>query len=192
VRRNLALFFSDIRGFTTFSESRDPEVVIAVLNKILSAQSRIIKAHSGDVDKFVGDEVMAIFTSTLDAAEAALEIQGELGKIREELMGLQIGIGIHEGSVLQGDVGSDEIRDFTVIGDAVNTAARLESVAGPGEILISEDALRSLLKLGTWTGKPKGELKLKGKNIAIKTFALSGRKVAGVDGQTFESPGTAG
>jgi adenylate cyclase len=192
VRRNLALFFSDIRGFTTFSESRDPEVVIGVLNKILSAQSRIIKAHSGDIDKFVGDEVMAIFAKTLDAAEAALEIQSELGRIREELMGLQIGIGIHEGTVLQGDVGSEEIRDFTVIGDTVNTAARLESVAGPGEILVSEDALRSLLKLGTWTGKPKGELKLKGKNIAIKTFALSGKKAKGAGDQPDLSPETAG
>jgi len=192
VRRNLALFFSDVRGFTTFSESRDPEVVIGVLNKILSAQSKIIKAHSGDIDKFVGDEVMAIFSRTLDAAEAALEIQSELGEIKEELLGLQIGIGIHEGTVLQGDVGSGEIRDFTVIGDAVNTAARLESVAGPGEILVSEDALRSLLKEGTWTGKPKGELRLKGKNIAIKTFALSGRKIAEVDGQTSVSPETTG
>ena len=172
VRRNLALFFSDIRSFTTFSESRDPEIVIGVLNKILSVQTRIIKAHSGDIDKFVGDEVMAIFMKTTDAAEAALEIQAELAKIREELMGLQIGIGIHEGIVLQGDVGSGEIRDFTVIGDAVNTAARLESIAGPGEILVSEDALRSLLKTGAWSSAPKGELKLKGKSIGIKTFAL--------------------
>jgi len=192
IRRNLALFFSDIRGFTSFSESRDPEVVIGVLNKILSTQSMIIKAHSGDVDKFVGDEVMAIFVNTLDAAEAALEVQSELGRIREELMGLQIGIGIHEGTVLQGDIGSGEIRDFTVIGDAVNTAARLESVAGPGEILVSEDALRSLLRQGAWTGKPKGELKLKGKNIAIKTFALSGKKSGGTSGQTAEFSETAG
>jgi adenylate cyclase len=172
VRRNLALFFSDIRSFTTFSESRDPEIVIGVLNKILSVQTRIIKAHSGDIDKFVGDEVMAIFMKTVDAAEAALEIQSGLAKIRGELMGLQIGIGIHEGIVLQGDIGSGEIRDFTVIGDAVNTAARLESIAGPGEILVSEDALRSLLKTGTWPSAPKGELKLKGKSIGIKTFAL--------------------
>jgi class 3 adenylate cyclase len=173
VRRTLTLFFSDIRGFTSFAESRDPAVVIGALNAVLGLQAAVIERRGGDIDKFVGDEVMAVFEDPEPAARAALEIQAEMAARAGELLGLAIGIGLHEGEVMQGDVGSAGQRDFTVIGDAVNTAARLESVAGAGEVLISDAVLRRLLAKGVWRGKAKGKLQLKGKSQEIRAYTLS-------------------
>lgn len=175
-RKVLVLFFSDIRGFTTFSESRDPEIVINSLNRILSLQSDIINKFGGDVDKFVGDEVMAVFRDPEAAIDAALEIQKKMHAERLNLDNLHIGIGIHIGEVMQGDVGSADMRDFTVIGDNVNTAARLESVSGKDEILISENIAKHEKVRHTYLLKPRGELKLKGKEVAINTYLVTDKK----------------
>ncbi len=176
-RKVLVLFFSDIRGFTTYSETRDPEIVINVLNKILSLQSDIIHKFGGDVDKFVGDEVMAIFSDPAAAIDAALEIQKKMNEERHNLDNLHIGIGVHMGEVMQGDVGSSDMRDFTVIGDNVNTAARLESVAGKDEILISEHIAKSEKVRYSYLLKPRGELKLKGKEVTINTYLVTEKKI---------------
>ncbi len=175
-RRRCTLFFSDIRGFTTYSESRDPAQVVATLNRILTLQAEIVRRFGGDVDKFVGDEVMAVFPEVLPALEAAFEIQKAMAARRDELDRLAIGIGIHEGDVVQGDVGSEDIRNYTVIGDAVNTAARLESQARAGEILVSDSAAGHPETQARFTFEEYGELKLKGKEIAIRTFSVKGRK----------------
>ncbi len=175
VRKTLSLFFSDIRGFTTYSESRDPAEVIGTLNKVLGLQAEIIQRYSGDIDKFVGDEVMAVFSTPLGAVEAALEIQKAMKEDGENLDALALGIGIHVGEVMQGDVGSREMKDYTVIGDTVNTAARLQSMAGKGEILISETVLKQINQSGGWTGIPQGELTLKGKMQSVKTYLLKVR-----------------
>jgi adenylate cyclase len=175
-RRHCTLFFSDIRGFTTYSESRDPAQVVSTLNKVLSLQAEIVRRSGGDVDKFVGDEVMAVFPEVLPALEAAFEIQKAMASRRAELDGLAIGIGIHDGNVVQGDVGSDDIRNYTVIGDAVNTAARLESQARAGEILVSESAATRADSQARFAFEERGELKLKGKEIPIRTFSVKGRK----------------
>ncbi len=174
-RKVLTLFFSDIRGFTTYSESRDPAAVISSLNKILSLQSEIIQNTGGDVDKFVGDEVMAVFNAPSAAIDAALAIQKRMNEERADFENLHIGIGIHTGEVMQGDVGSADMRDFTVIGDNVNTAARLESVAGRDEILISEYTAKSDDVRSSYFLKPRGDLKLKGKEIAINTYLVTGK-----------------
>ncbi len=175
-RKVLVLFFSDIRGFTTYSELRDPEIVINSLNKILSLQSEIIKSFGGDVDKFVGDEVMAIFKDPAAAIDAALAIQKKMNMERHNFDELHIGIGIHIGEVMQGDVGSADMRDFTVIGDNVNTAARLESISGKDEILISENIAKNEKVRHSYLLKPRGELKLKGKEVAINTYLVMDKK----------------
>lgn len=175
VKRELVLFFSDIRGFTTYSEARDPEEVIDTLNRILSIQSEIIQKHGGDVDKFVGDEVMAVFNVSTSAIEAAIEIQKKLEEVRGQIKDLHVGIGIHAGTVMQGDVGSPDMKDFTVIGDNVNTAARLESVAGKDEILISDNVAKSEDVMQSFSLTLRGELKLKGKEVAINTYLVTGR-----------------
>ncbi|HNX24741.1 MAG TPA: adenylate/guanylate cyclase domain-containing protein [Spirochaetota bacterium] len=175
-RKVLVLFFSDVRGFTTYSESRDPEAVISSLNKILSLQSDIINKFGGDVDKFVGDEVMAVFKDPAAAIDAALEIQKKMSEERHTFDDLHVGIGVHIGEVMQGDVGSADMRDYTVIGDNVNTAARLESVAGKDEILISENIAKNEKVRYSYLLKPRGELKLKGKEVAINTYLVTDRK----------------
>lgn len=143
-KEDLCLFFSDIRGFTAFSEKNEPAVVVQHLNELLNMQVEIINHFSGDVDKFVGDEVMAAFRGQNKAKNAvlsAIEIQKKMQEMVKEnpVFGdLRIGIGIHSGEVVTGNIGAHHRMDFTSIGDVVNTSARLCSAAGKDEILISE------------------------------------------------------
>jgi adenylate cyclase len=151
-RRNITVLFSDVRGFTKFSESRQPEEVVAMLNEVLSLQVNVIFKYNGTLDKFVGDEVMCFFGApstrhqkdhALVAVRTALDIQAEMDKLRQKLTqgqkeAVQIGIGINTGDMVVGNMGSSQRMDYTVIGDNVNLAARLCSAAGHGEIIISE------------------------------------------------------
>ena len=138
-KRRLTVFFSDVRGFTAYSEARPPERVIEVLNLLLGLQERIISESGGDVDKYVGDETMAIFERPEDALRAALRIRKEARAASESLDGLRLGMGLHVGELVEGDIGSPSMMDHTVIGDTVNTAARIQAAAGPWQILVSEE-----------------------------------------------------
>lgn len=151
-RREITVFFSDIRGFTTYSESHQPEEVVAMLNELLSEQVKVVFRHSGTLDKFVGDELMCFFGApgnrhsgdhALVAVQTAVEIQAKMTQLREKWERerkdiLYIGIGINTGDMVVGNMGSLERMDYTVIGDNVNLGARLCSAAGKGEIIISE------------------------------------------------------
>lgn len=133
-RRTLTFLFTDIRGFTTMSEGMSPEEVVAVLNRYLDLETEIILANHGDVDKFVGDEMMAFFDGPdkeRNACRAAMQIRKAMyeEKTRREKEGLpsvEIGIGINSGDVVFGSMGARDRMDFTSIGDTVNLAARLE------------------------------------------------------------------
>ena len=134
-RRNLAFLFTDIRGFTSLCEGQAPEQVVKTLNRCLGIQADIIRANDGDVDKFVGDEIMAMFggpKKELHACRAGVQIRTAMAAERElaELArrdAVVIGIGISSGPVVFGSVGAGDRMDFTSIGDSVNLAARLES-----------------------------------------------------------------
>ncbi len=145
-RRNVTVFFSDIRGFTAFSERVQPEVVIDVLNKYLSAQAKQIVKHHGIIDKYVGDELVAIFEGpdmVDNALLAAMESQREVRKLnRESPENIQVGIGINTGMAIVGNVGSEERMDHTVLGNNMNLGARLCSIAQPGQILVTESSWR--------------------------------------------------
>lgn len=145
-RRNVTVFFSDIRDFTAFSERVPPEVVIDTLNKYLSTQSRLIVKHHGIIDKFVGDELVAIFEGpdmVDNALHAAMEIQKEVFELsRNNPENIQIGIGINTGMAIVGNVGSEERMDHTVLGNNMNLGSRLCSIARPGQILVSESSWR--------------------------------------------------
>ncbi len=149
----LCLFFSDVRGFTAFAENHEPEYVVGLLNQLLNLQVEIIRANRGDIDKFVGDEIMAIFRGAYKedrALKSAIEIQKKINEYiqtDQEFKSLRIGIGIHSGTVVAGNIGSENRRDFTAIGDAVNTAARMCSAAIEEEILISECVKNNLMRL---------------------------------------------
>jgi adenylate cyclase len=146
-RKRATVFFSDIRGFTAFAESRDPEEVVAVLNECLSRQARIVRSHGGDIDKYVGDELVAVFEGegmATNAVSAAREIQTSLAGQKEGKAYLTVGIGINTGDMVMGAMGSEDRMAFTVIGDSVNLGSRLCAAAKGGQILISEETAREL------------------------------------------------
>lgn len=140
-RKEVAVFFSDVRGFTKWSEKRAPEEVIDMLNTCLRFQADIVKECGGDVDKFVGDELVAVFEGEqkeAKAVQAALRIMQVMATVMGDHPDIAIGVGIHAGSVVMGAVGSHDRMDYTVIGNHVNMGARLCSNAAPGQILISQ------------------------------------------------------
>jgi adenylate cyclase len=150
VNQTITVLFADIRGFTRLSEHAPPEKIVGLLNRYFSAMTDIIFAHGGTLDKYLGDGLMALFgaptTTPEDASNAlnaAVAMQRRIIGINQELSAeglaeIRVGIGLHTGEVTVGYIGSERRSEYTAIGDAVNTAARLESNAKGGEILISE------------------------------------------------------
>lgn len=141
-KKIMTVLFSDIRGFTSFSEKRDPGEVMRVLNEVMNLQSDIINEYGGDIDKFVGDEIMAVFEGddmVIRAVKAAEKINRTLKETcRDSENEVCVGIGINTGEMISGNMGSGDRMDRTVIGDAVNLGARLCSIAGRHTIVISE------------------------------------------------------
>ena len=148
--QTVTVLFADIRGFTGLSEHAPPEKVVQLLNKYFSAMTEIIFEHGGTLDKYIGDELMALFgapTATPDdacnAVKTAVRMQREMPHINDELRAaglpeVHVGIGLHTGEAVVGYIGSERRSEYTAIGDTVNLASRLQSNAGPGQILISE------------------------------------------------------
>jgi len=154
-RKNLSFIFCDVRGFTSFTENNDPALVIDVLNMYFEIQARIIKSKKGDIDDYVGDQIMAHFSGENQADTAlttAALIMKEITKInidrqRKELPFFNVGIGVHGGEVVVGNIGDSSFRmDFACLGDAVNLTSRLCSAASPKEILISKEIYKKSKK----------------------------------------------
>ena len=155
VNQTITVLFADIRGFTSIAEHAPPEEIVNLLNKYFSAMTDIIFAHGGTLDKYLGDGLMALFgaptTTPEDASNAlnaAVAMQRRIIGINLELRKagfkeIGVGIGLHTGEVTVGYIGSERRSEYTAIGDAVNTASRLESNARGGEILISEATFRA-------------------------------------------------
>ncbi len=170
---SLTLLFSDIRGFTSYSEPRRAEKVVQKLNELLNMQAKIISKNNGDIDKFVGDEVVAIFTGPggpASACRSALQIQSELDRSTSQYDHLQVGIGIHTGKVIMGMIGSQERADYTVIGDNVNTASRLCSSAKPQEVLLSLSTGKAVRGQAVLDGPYK--IRVKGKQNYVGVYKL--------------------
>jgi len=183
-KRELTIFFSDVRNFTTLTEGTPPMELIALLNEYLAAMTEIIFKYEGIVDKFIGDGILAhwgAFTPGKNhaqlAAQASLEMLERLQQLNakwasEGRKQLAIGIGLNTGDVIFGNVGAGKKIEFTVIGDAVNLAARLESLTKEYKtfIIISEF---TLAKLGTMAVvEPLGGVKVKGKTVETQIYAL--------------------
>ena len=147
--RNITTLFADVRGFTAFSGAAGPQKTVSVLNQYFDGISAAIEEEGGVIDKYIGDEVMAIFgaplelaDSPLSAVRAALKII-KYSEILNEEMGrrgedpIKLGIGLNSGGAVAGNMGSKNRLNYTVIGESVNIASRLCNIAGPGEIIIS-------------------------------------------------------
>jgi adenylate cyclase len=174
--------FADIRGFTSMSESHEPRIVVDALNEHFERMVEIVFRHEGTLDKFIGDEMMVLFGSPVAhdddpdrAVRAALEMQAALADLNErhEERGLppfEIGIGINTGEGVAGYIGSSQALEYTVIGDPVNTGARLCSLAKPGQTLLSEGTVEKLS--GGFVFKELPNQKVKGKAQPIRVFEL--------------------
>ncbi|MGE0129876.1 MAG: adenylate/guanylate cyclase domain-containing protein [Blastocatellales bacterium] len=178
VRQKVTCLFADIRSFTTLSETSTPELIVNLLNQYFSTISEIIFKHGGTLDKYIGDGLMALFgapyAGELDAVKAvraAIEMQRSMIAFNERLRAeslppIEIGIGINTGHAIVGYIGSETRLDYTAIGDTINTAARLEGIAQPGQIVISENTMQALDE--SFTLRPLGTEKLKGKNVNLR------------------------
>ncbi|MGH7495097.1 MAG: adenylate/guanylate cyclase domain-containing protein [bacterium] len=151
-RRHVTILFSDVRNFSAIAEDCEPEQIINLINVYFDLQTRIIEAHGGVVDKFMGDQILAIFRGlrTIEnAVGAAVEIQcavKELNRRREAAgeITFELGIGLNNGPAVMGNMGSKNRMDYTVIGDVVNIANRLCSLARSGQIIAEAAFARSL------------------------------------------------
>ncbi len=171
-RMEISMLFADIRGYSRLTRDMDPTTTVRMLNDFFSAVTPIIVSFGGMVDKYVGDEVVALFTQSnptgtheLMAVEAALAMQEELKKLNIdwEVTGrprINIGIGIHTGEVVLGQIGSYDRKDYTAIGSNMNYAARLMSIAGPKQVIISQRTYIGLA--GKITARLVGPFEIKG------------------------------
>lgn len=170
----VTVLFSDIRGFTAYSEKQTAENAVKYLNQVLNFQTEIIHKWSGDVDKYVGDEIVAMFSDenqVLNACQAAIEIQSEFSAHSgDKYDNLNVGIGINEGDVILGMIGSDRRADYTFIGNNVNIASRLCDAAKPLQILISESCFEKIKQQADVDGPFR--LQAKGKVEYLRVHVL--------------------
>jgi adenylate cyclase len=174
-RRNVTVLFSDIREFTAFSEKVEPEVVIELLNRYLSKQASIVSKYNGTIDKYVGDELIAIFEGedmVDNAVLCAIEIQkaiNELNKMNTD--DIRVGIGINTGMAIVGNVGGEERMDHTVLGNNMNLGNRLCSIAQSGQIILSESSWRSIKSKDVRTRHLEA-ITAKGMSLPIQTYEV--------------------
>ncbi len=175
-RRCITVLFSDIRGFTAYSETREPEEVVDMLNTYLQVQADVVHKFGGDIDKFVGDELMARFDGeehALNAVQAAVEMIAAVratNAIRHDGDSMAVGVGINTGTMVLGAMGSVERMDFTVIGDAVNLGARLCSAAGPHEVIVSDATAQRVGEVAGCYLQPLEPISVKGKSDPIRIY----------------------
>lgn len=171
-RRERTVMFMDIRGFTRWSETKSPEDVVNLLTKFYQVTETILSRHETIKFKLSADEVLAVFPTADSAIHAALELRRQLNQLlSSEHLG--VGIGLHNGLLVEGLLGSMGVRFYDVIGDTVNTAKRIESAAQSGEVLVSEN-VRNVIgqAVGVTT---KREISVKGKENPVVVYSLEDR-----------------
>ncbi|MGA8572311.1 MAG: adenylate/guanylate cyclase domain-containing protein [Desulfobaccales bacterium] len=185
-RRELTILFSDIRGFTSLSETMEPEVLVGLLHEFLNPMSEIIVTHGGTIDKYIGDAIMALFGAPLDrpdhpvlACRTALAMMAKLKALNEEWESvgspvMRIGLGLNSGYVAVGNMGSDRLFNYTAIGDNVNLASRLEGLNKyyGTSILISSSTAQALD--GQFVLREVDLVQVRGKAQALTIFELLG------------------
>ncbi len=185
-RIEATVFFSDVRGFTNMSESREPEQVVEMLNEYMSRMVSIITAHGGVVDKYIGDAIMGLWgvpiagkDDTLRAVKACIAMREELAKLNDLRISrgqpaLKIGMGLNRGQVIAGNIGSNEKMEYTVIGDTVNLASRVESMTKEyGTDCLIPKSVYDVVK-DKFIFEATTSAKVKGKSEAIELYNLRG------------------
>ena len=185
-RRRLTMLFSDLAGFTTISEDREPEEVVRLLNRYLGMVSERLVERGGTLDKYMGDGVMAFFGAPIPRSDdavgaclSALDHQAVVAELNRDLAGtglpeLQVRVGLHKGDVIVGNIGGEQSQDYTVIGDAVNLAARLEPVnkVYGTRVIASEDVWNEAHE--RFEGRELDSVRVKGKSRAVRIFEILG------------------
>lgn len=181
-RRKVTVLFADIRGFTPLTERLPPEEVVFLLNEVLTNMTNVIFKYEGTIDKFIGDCIMAVFGApiihpddTNRAINAAVAIQKTIAAMNQGLKmtgkeEIKIGIGINTGEVVVGNIGAKERLDYTVIGDSVNLASRLEEVAKGDEIIVSESVFNEARV--PYKFSVPIFVKVKGKEAPVKIYQI--------------------
>ena len=188
--REVTVLFADLRGFTSFAEQFPPEHVVAMLNRYFGVAAPVVIAHGGTVTTFIGDALMALFNAptyqsdhALHAARAALALQAAIEDIAADRPDWpRFKVGVNTGPALVGNIGSTERRTYTAIGDTVNLAARLESCAEAGQVVIGPRTYAVLGPLAVT--HPLGALHVKGRRDPVDAFALTGLCVDEEAGRT--------
>ena len=186
--QEISVLFSDIRSFTTYSEGHSPAETVNILKEYLTAMVDVIIKNKGTLDKFVGDEIMALYGSplplenhALHACKTALEMRERLSVLQEKWRkegkeAFEIGIGVNTGGAIVGNLGSEQIFDYTAIGDTINLGARLEGINKEYDtakhIIISESTYAQVKDYVQ--ARYLDEVKVKGKNLAVKIYELQG------------------
>jgi adenylate cyclase len=200
VRVPVTMLFSDLVGFTTLAEKADPEALVAQLNEYLTRMTSVVFSNGGTLDKFIGDAIMAVwgnvrsFGVAQDAkncARAALGMRRELRQLNEKWrdegrMGLGMGIGINQGEVIVGNIGSQERMDPTVIGDAVNLASRLEGLTRIYGVDILVGATAAELVRDEFHLRSVARVQVKGKTKPVDVFTFIGARNEDVDPQLLK------
>ena len=183
-KKYVTVLFSDLRGFTQLSEKYPPEMVAEYLNGFFSEMTKVIQHYKGSIDKFIGDSILVVFgmlhpmeNSEYVASRCALKMQRCLSRYNEQrrqknLFTLDMGIGISAGDVIAGNIGSNKQMQYTVIGDAVNTAARIQGFAKKKQILASANIIEKIK--GKLSYKKEGTVTAKGKKIPIQLIEIKG------------------
>lgn len=199
-RQEVVVLFADIRGFTALAERLEPEQLVALLNDFLGCMTHCIDGLGGLVDKFIGDAVMAVFSLPVPrpddaerAVRAALWMRDELERCNRRLAPglptLDIGVGLHYGPVVAGLVGSPRKRSYTVIGDVVNTASRLEGLTRllGASLLVSEDLVVHLAQRERFLLRPLGRYQPKGRQTPVALYDVMGERDASPWSAALES-----
>jgi len=180
IKKEMTVLFSDIRDFTSLSEEMSPEETFHFINSYLSRVSPIIRDRNGFIDKYIGDAIMALFPNSADdAVSGAIAMQDQVKLFNEHRqetgqIPIQIGIGLHTGSLMLGTIGEAERMESTVISDAVNLASRLEGLTKQygSAILISEDTLNQLENREMYQYRFLDRVQVKGKKVSVAVFEI--------------------
>ena len=187
--KKVTILFSDLRDFTALSEQLTPPQLLEILNAYFTRMSRVVDTHGGVIDKYIGDAIMALFGAPLNtpdqarrAIESALEMRMALNELNRELLAgpgrvLRFGVGIHTATVVAGNIGSPQRYNYTVIGDGVNVASRLQALTRKpeydAEIIVSDATLSETF--GVFRSRQLGDVAVKGKQQLVGIHALLGR-----------------